>query len=187
MSPFAWAIRPLKRYAQFSGRASRAEFWWFFLAVFVLYFVVWIGVWTVLGIAAVSQRQPPGAILGSLGAMFIILGLFWLAILIPSIAVQVRRLHDTNRSGWWLGAFWLLYFAYIILTLGIVGSAMRTAIGGAADPPFSRGLFGGAMLFGFVFFIYSIALFVFYCLPGTKGPNKYGEDPYGGRLDEVFA
>ena len=60
------------KYATFSGRATRAEFWWFFLFTF-------------------------------LGGLIPIVGLiFALAVLIPSIAVAVRRLHDTDRSGWWL-------------------------------------------------------------------------------------
>ena len=73
-----------KKYADFSGRARRAEFWWFW--------AVNLGVWVVLAIlSGISDT------LGNLLA-----GIYWLAILVPSLAVAVRRLHDTNKSGWWL-------------------------------------------------------------------------------------
>ena len=70
--------------------------------------------------------------------------LFYLAILIPSIAVAIRRLHDTNRSGWWL-------------------------------------------LIALIPFIGALVLLVFYVLPGTVGPNKFGEDPKGVEAAAVAA
>lgn len=95
-----WYLQPFKKYADFSGRARRKEYWSFALGNFLISLV--------LGGAGF------GIGLGSeyLGSLF---GLF---ILIPSIAVGVRRLHDTGRSGWWLlisfvpiiGFFVLLYF-----------------------------------------------------------------------------
>ncbi len=78
-----WYIEVLKKYAVFSGRARRKEYWMFFLFNVIITFVLGIVEW----------------ILGSSG---IIGTLYSLAILVPSIAVSVRRLHDTERSGWWL-------------------------------------------------------------------------------------
>jgi uncharacterized membrane protein YhaH (DUF805 family) len=43
------------------------------------------------------------------------------------------------------------------------------------------------MVLGFAMFIYMIVLLVFYCLPGTKGANRFGDDPYGANVEEVFA
>ncbi|MEA1921891.1 MAG: DUF805 domain-containing protein [Pseudomonadota bacterium] len=78
-----WYIEVLKKYAVFSGRARRKEYWMFFLFNVIITFVLGIIEW----------------LLGSSG----ILGtLYSLAILVPSIAVSIRRLHDTGRSGWWL-------------------------------------------------------------------------------------
>jgi uncharacterized membrane protein YhaH (DUF805 family) len=82
-SPVEWAMRPLHKYVDFSGRAPRAEYWWFYLA-------------TTIGSIVASILD---SILG-LGSILVIL--FVLAILLPSIAAGVRRLHDTDRSGWWL-------------------------------------------------------------------------------------
>lgn len=78
------AIRPIKRYAEFSGRSRRKEYWFFFLGYFLVVF----------GLGFLS------AVVGSAGQ--VLLGIFYLAIIIPSLAVGVRRMHDTDRSGWWL-------------------------------------------------------------------------------------
>jgi uncharacterized membrane protein YhaH (DUF805 family) len=70
-------------YAGFTGKASRGEFWWFVLFYVVVYAVL--------------------AALISVSNMFaIVLGIFALGTLIPYLAVGVRRLHDTGKSGWWI-------------------------------------------------------------------------------------
>lgn len=192
LSPIGWAIRPLKRYAEFSGRSSRAEFWWFFLFMiilwFVLYFAVLGSVMSAVG-ASQSGSAPSAGLLGALGGFGILMMLVWLVLLIPSIAVQARRLHDTNRSGWWLGGFYLLYAVYIFLLFGAMGSMMAAAASGVQPDP-SQGLgamFGVTMIVGLAIFVYAIVLLVFYCLPGTKGANRFGPDPYGQDVEQVFA
>jgi uncharacterized membrane protein YhaH (DUF805 family) len=84
-------MQALKKYAVFAGRARRKEFWMFFL-VYALIVVVLLIVESILGL--------PG----------ILSGIYSLALLIPSIAVTVRRLHDTGRTGWW----WWLGFVPVI-------------------------------------------------------------------------
>jgi uncharacterized membrane protein YhaH (DUF805 family) len=110
-------------------------------------------------------------------------------VLIPSIAVQTRRLHDTDRSGWWLGGFYLLYGVYFAALFLGMGSMMGGVTPGT--PPDPQTAFGGMflviMIFGTFMFFYMIALIVFYCLPGTKGPNRFGDDPYGANVEDVFA
>lgn len=81
-------VSVLKKYAQFSGRASRAEYWYFFLANIIVSIL--------LGIVGRMLGLKPGDGLESLSS------LYSLVVLVPSLAVSVRRLHDTNRSGWWL-------------------------------------------------------------------------------------
>lgn len=189
-SPVAWALMPLKKYAQFSGRAPRAEFWWFFLFTMILFIVMWFLFAGSMMSMAAAGTDPSAGVLQAMGGGMIILSLAWLALLIPSIAVQVRRLHDTNRSGWWIGAFYLLYAVYIALLFGSVFSMMGSAMAGTAEP--SAGA-GGMLLFttllGLVMMVYGIVLLVFYCLPGTPGPNNYGPDPYGAQenLEGVFS
>jgi uncharacterized membrane protein YhaH (DUF805 family) len=89
LSPVDWAKRPLQKYADFSGRAPRAEYWWFVLFVVIGEIVLSI----------VDSLVGTGRIVGPYG---ILVTLFMLALIIPQIAVGVRRLHDTGRSGWWL-------------------------------------------------------------------------------------
>lgn len=89
MSPIDWAKRPLQKYADFSDRATRAEYWWFYLFVIIAYVVASI-VDSILGLS------------GTVGPYGLIASLLMLALLVPSIAVGARRLHDTDRSGWWL-------------------------------------------------------------------------------------
>lgn len=72
----------MHKYADFNGRAHRTEFWMFML----VYFVVYIGL---------------GIVSGIVGLGFILPGLFALAMFVPGLAIGARRLHDTNRSGWW--------------------------------------------------------------------------------------
>jgi uncharacterized membrane protein YhaH (DUF805 family) len=77
------------RYFDFQGRSTRSEYWLFVLFVFIVAFVL-----------SMLRVVGQGTALGSIGA--ILYGLFVLASLIPNLAVGVRRLHDTNRSGWLL-------------------------------------------------------------------------------------
>ena len=180
-SPIGWALLPLKRYADFSGRATRAEFWWFMLFVVILYVVLsFVFVGSISGLAS-SGTDPTAAMLGMFGAAGIFMVLFWLAILIPTLAVQTRRLHDTGRSGWWLVGFYALYVVYMLLVL-VTGFSEDTA-----NPDQSLGVVAGAMIVALGFLIYSVVLLVFYCLSGTKGANRYGPDPYGEDVEKVFA
>lgn len=100
-----WAILPLKKYAEFTGRARRKEYWLYVLLIIVLTVVASI-IDRMLGMKFIANVYGPVYLL------------VVLATLIPSLAVGVRRLHDTNRSGWWLliglipllGALVLLFF-----------------------------------------------------------------------------
>ena len=83
-----WYLEVVKKYAVFSGRAQRMEYWMFALFNVIIAFALGIfeGIF--------------GAIIGS--DLNILSFLYAAAILLPSLAVTVRRLHDTGRSGWWL-------------------------------------------------------------------------------------
>ena len=86
-----WTLLPLKRYADFSGRSRRKEYWMFALGLLILYAVVF-AVGTMLG-----GRGEPGSPSMLPSVLFVIVAL---ALLIPSLAVQVRRFHDQDKSGW---------------------------------------------------------------------------------------
>ncbi len=81
-----WYTDVLRRYAEFAGRSDRPEFWWFALINLIVSLVIYA-----IGIAAFGYNG--GQILGFV---------YGLATLLPSLGVEIRRLHDTNRSGWWI-------------------------------------------------------------------------------------
>jgi uncharacterized membrane protein YhaH (DUF805 family) len=95
----------LSKYAQFNGRASRPEFWYFFLFIFIYFFVAGF----LLGMVAVSDE------VFGLATLVLIIPIF-----VPSIAVAARRLHDINQSGWMQCIFIPGFFADELLGTGWV-------------------------------------------------------------------
>ena len=94
--PFPEAfIRFWKKYATFKGRASRSEFWWFMLADVIIAFML-------------------SAIANAVDQLSFLPALWGLATFVPSIALATRRLHDTNKSGWWLFGYYALSTVVII-------------------------------------------------------------------------
>ncbi|WP_286071932.1 DUF805 domain-containing protein [Stenotrophomonas sp. 57] len=89
-------ILPLKRYAQFEGRANRREYWMYQLFLFLVATAVML----LAGVLAILLRNNADALAGILIGMMVLLGVMWLATIVPLIAVTVRRLHDCNQSGW---------------------------------------------------------------------------------------
>jgi uncharacterized membrane protein YhaH (DUF805 family) len=162
LSPIAWALCPLKKYADFSERAPRAEYWWYVL------FVTLIGA----AVAALDYAyfEPVAGIYRPLTI------LFTLGFLIPGLAVVVRRLHDSGRTGWWCA---LKIGSYTWLYRGASPELMTRYQG---LPPLVR------ILFAVVAIGCGTTLLVFMIARGTEGPNRYGPDPLGAsELEEVFA
>jgi uncharacterized membrane protein YhaH (DUF805 family) len=95
-----WALMPLQKYAVFSGRSRRKEYWMFVLFTFL----VGIGLGIIDTLAGTYDDTFGIGLLS---------GLFNLAILVPSIAVNTRRLHDTGKSGW-------LQLLFIIPLVGLI-------------------------------------------------------------------
>ena len=129
-----------QQYNNISGRASRSEFWWFYL-------------FTVL-VNLVTSWIP--------FAGFVV----FLVFLLPTIAVTTRRLHDTDRTGWWqlvplmpvLAGMVLLFLSYF--TIFPLGTSIT-----------------GALIAVLGFFIGFVVLLVFMIQSGTPGPNQYGPNP----------
>ncbi|MFC4244271.1 DUF805 domain-containing protein [Gryllotalpicola reticulitermitis] len=150
-APFAAAFRRFwTKYATFSGRASRSEYWWWYLIGFIVNAVL-SGLRNIHG--------PVGVIFG------VIEGIWGLAIIVPTLALLWRRLHDTNRSGIW--ALAPIIFAVVGAILAAVGAVV--AIAGA------HGI-GGVLLLvgGIVAIVGSIVLLIF----TLQGPK-----PEGARFD----
>jgi uncharacterized membrane protein YhaH (DUF805 family) len=149
-----WMLMPLRRYAEFSGRSRRKEYWMYVLMLVIVGFVLGL----VEGLVGLTGMVGP---YGPLSALFL-LGTF-----IPSLAVGIRRLHDTDRSGWWMLLGIVPYGLSIIMLLS-----------------------GNLVLAGtlaMVALVCAIVLLVFMVLEGTKGPNRFGADPKSGDQAEVFS
>ena len=92
----AWKLVVLERYAKFDGRAGRAEYWWFFLATFIIGIAINV-------LTAISS------------AFYILSFIYFIAVLVPSLAVAIRRLHDTNKSGWFMLLALIPIVGFIVL------------------------------------------------------------------------
>ena len=138
-----WILLPLKRYADFRGRSGRKEYWLFSLATLLVYALLG-GLLAYAGAFVPKYGEDP-SILTML--VFSLVFLSVVALIVPGIAVEVRRFHDQDRSGW-------------------------------------------LVLLGLIPYVGFLIVLIFMCLPGTKGPNRFGADPYDSdtekRLNEVF-
>jgi uncharacterized membrane protein YhaH (DUF805 family) len=164
-----WMLMPYRRYAEFSGRSQRKEFWMYQLFNIIVAVVLYALILGGGGLSAISagvaaqQGLQPDASQVSFGPMFwiggILLFVWALGNIIPSLAVTVRRLHDRNVSGWYL-----LGFIVVVGVLSQIAGLGRILV-----------------------VLLEIAYVVFLALPGTPGTNKYGPDPLGHVDPEVFA
>ncbi|MDE2405222.1 MAG: DUF805 domain-containing protein [Sphingomonadales bacterium] len=107
-----WMLLPYRRYAEFSGRSRRMEFWMWALFCFL----VGLAIDLVFGRPVYSYGATAfsfSSTLGTTGGM--LHGLFNLVNFIPGLAVSVRRLHDIDRSGWWLLLWLVPILGWIVL------------------------------------------------------------------------
>ncbi|WP_028113236.1 DUF805 domain-containing protein [Ferrimonas kyonanensis] len=116
-----WYLTVLKKYAVFRGRARRREYWFFVL------FNVLIAIALALVDTSMGTFDPETGT-GLLGA------LYSLAVLIPTLAVAVRRLHDTDRSGWWLLLLLIPIVGVIVLLVFMALSGQHGANEYGGDP-----------------------------------------------------
>ena len=102
-----WYLDVLKKYAVFSGRARRKEYWFFTLFNII---------------ASIVLALMDGA-MGSLsasGGFGLLSGIYALAVFIPSLAVLIRRLHDTGRTGWWVLLCFIPLIGFIVILVFLV-------------------------------------------------------------------
>lgn len=111
-----WITEPLRKYADFNGRASRMEFWIFLLFVTAL---------TVLANRIDGRSGETVAISIGMGILELSVTLIFL---LPSITVGVRRLHDTGRSGWWI---MLIYLPWLAALASATNASLQLAAAGA--------------------------------------------------------
>lgn len=97
-----WFMTALRKYAVFTGRSRRSEYWYFALFYFLILFALSI-------VDVVAGTMSADAEIGLFS------GIFGLAMVVPSIAVGVRRLHDIGKSGWWILIGFIPLVGWIIL------------------------------------------------------------------------
>ena len=151
----------LQKYVTLSGRASRAEFWWFYL------FTVLVRIAT----SILDKILFPSLGFEETGP---INGITYLALLVPTITVTVRRLHDTGCPGYYI--FAPLLFIAAAVTMGAFIGPMLEGLG---------------MILIFLVAIFGIGLMFYWLVKASDpGPNKYGPNPYDPlnetNLTEVF-
>ena len=123
MNPIEAVLSFLYNYGNFSSRASRSEFWWSMAFLTLMYIL--------LALLTVAN-----AIVG-----IIYSSMFQITMLIPILALLVRRLHDTNRTGWWFFLYWVPLFGVIIL---FIFSVVPSTIGPNQYGPSLKMLKGSA-------------------------------------------
>lgn len=130
MNPIIATKTALMRLMDYKGRSARAEFWWFAFIFFGAIILVAIADTELSAVSFYSDYQPIIMMIG---------GAFYVPFLLAFVALGVRRLHDTERSGWWM-----------------------------------------CMI---AFHLAAIFLIIMLAQRGTRGPNKFGRDPYGNDID----
>ena len=155
-------------YVRFSGRATRAEYWWWILFVF-------LGVWGLSIVDGIIRAATGSNIFG------VFQFLFSLAVLLPDLAVTARRLHDIGKAGWWQ-AVWYLLPLLAAGTFAILWSGdLDSAVAGGADLGWARLAFTLAIIVSIIAFILNLGMTVWWVLwmvrQGEPGPNRFGPDP----------
>ena len=112
-----WMLLPLRRYADFTGRSTRQEYWMYVLFCAILYFVALIVFLFCLGLS--SEGAKPGDPAATTGALIgiLVFVLVYLALFIPTLAVQARRFHDQELSGWLVLLGFIPYLGWLIMLI----------------------------------------------------------------------
>lgn len=146
-----WFLMAVRKYAVFSGRARRKEYW-FFVLFYILIAVV------LSFIDAVLSAYEEG--------IGMLTGIFQLAMFLPALGVAVRRMHDTGRSGWWV----------LVPLIPLIGGALIGWLAVLGDAAEIMLVVLGVLVTLFMFIGWLIFLW-FATRDGQPGENAYGPDP----------
>ena len=154
----------------FTGRARRSEYWYWYLFSLIVSFPMSI----------LMEIIPEDAWALTLVLALVMLGWGFFN-MIATLAVTIRRLHDTGRSGWWYGASMIGGFVWaMLMVVGIIVVAISVGSDTSTTPMASLMPWLVVLLVTYIpLLAYSIVLLVWFCQDSTPGPNKYGENPKG--------
>ena len=189
MSNTPLIFQPLVKYVDFQGRARRSEFWlWVLLRIAVG--MVMGSIMTSVMFAGLNFHNPdPSQFMSRYFSIMPVTQIVNLGLLLPSIAVAVRRLHDTNRSGWWYVMPIAVAIIGTILFFIFAGTQLFTAISAGRTMTDAQGLALAFSMIGSIFLCLflpllaaEIIMLIFYVSDGTPGSNRFGPDPKGRGL-----
>lgn len=149
-----WFLKCFRQYADFKGRARRSEYWWFTVYCTIIYLIPIIGF--LLQAILVSGDDDVNMFILQSPFLWILIA-FGIALLIPTLAVTVRRLHDIGRSGWW-----------ILLSIG--ADVIATIADGIEDEILY-------IIFGILSFAADILFLVWMFTNSQSGDNEWGPNP----------
>ena len=168
-------FQPLRKYADFKGRARRAEYWSFMVLQGIAYgLLVFFAFTSVLGKDLASGMA---SMLMTLGVM----GLLSLALFLPNLAVLARRMHDINLTAWWL----LLLLPNVFSNMKTMSTLMALGKMQSVSPELLASQMAGTGAVSIMAMLCSLALFVMTVWPGTRGDNRFGPDPKGGSTVDI--
>jgi uncharacterized membrane protein YhaH (DUF805 family) len=174
----------------FGGRINRAKIWAFLIVALVFEIVIVIAVQMTLGFGNILNIVQGKAAWASLGGrlplFYAVCGVLYLLLIYMQMAVMTKRLHDRNKSAWWLLVFVVLPAA---LSFAGIGQAMYTlqhfheimAAAQSGHPYQVPTTPLGTIARGASSLLYLWMFVELYCLRGTVGDNRYGPDPLAGR------
>jgi uncharacterized membrane protein YhaH (DUF805 family) len=187
MSNVPLIFQPLVKYVDFQGRARRSEFWLWVLFRIAVGMVMGTVMTSVMFTGMNFQNPDPSQFMGRYFSVMPLMQIVNLGLLLPSIAVAVRRLHDINRTGWWYIMPIVVAIVGTVLFFIFAGTQLFSAIGssgGTMTDAQGMKLFFTVMgsMFLFVFLpllVAEIVMLVFYVTDGTPTANRFGADPKG--------
>ena len=162
----AAVVSAYKKTFVYSGRATRSEYWWFFLFGFLVSTLIVIGfiIASFSGLDASATEAEAGA--AFLSAIIPAIGLCWIATGLPAVALGFRRLHDIGQPGWWIGIQTALQvFTAVAFYTALSGGGDAASVAGSAGLTISSGLMN----------ILQVITFIMTIVPSQPFANKYGE------------
>lgn len=160
------------KYCSFSGRARRAEFWGFMLFYFIGSVLVNVLSYMIFGGVDLSVDSPEASLQAQIQALSgrqALQGVYNLVLLLPTLGVSVRRLHDTGRSGLWITLPFISLIVFVSTIFFVIFGMLVWLFAISA----------------FVLSISWIVLLVFFCIDSQPGHNQYGPNPKDEELSGV--
>ncbi len=195
MSNIPIMFQPLMKYVEFNGRSRRTEFWLWVLFRWLVGMVcgsivagtLFAGIdWQHL-----NQETFPATFMSRYFTVMPLFQLVNLGLLLPTLAVTVRRLHDIGRTGWWVIMPMVVAMVTVMLAMIFVGTQIFAMAGhtdnmsDAEGAAFAFKMLGAVCLCFIPIVIAEIVMLVFYVTEGERKTNRFGPDPKGAALNDT--